>query len=274
MVESQKDCFLENPQQKLLAFPKDYFELFMKESSRMKKQKRVYTKKSTDKIKRWTNDESKLYEEFIKQYNYIFEEAGNKRITNIFIFMSEFIGTKSASQCRSHHQKFYRRFKDGEVQDNAFKRKKNYKKKGENLQNSEVQTPVLIQNDGKLGWHHHQSQNESMQTMDESLSNKLTDSSKCNSESSKCLEKMQAEQQNLKKESENNFRLPSSIEDNGEMDESNSFFREPLNEFFIEHVNEFDDFKNKDDNFMENHDDIIGKYIMNHNFVEDCLKFD
>lgn len=242
---------------------KDYFEMFLEESIRAKKQKRVYNKKSTEKIKRWTNEESQLYEEFIKKYNHIFEGAGNKRITKIFIFMAEFIGTKSASQCRSHHQKFYKRFKDGEFQDTSFKRKKNYKKKGASVQSSEetsnTQTPLTtVHNDEKLGWHGHY-QNESMQTMDESLSNKPSDSWPMD--------------QSASKESEANFILPSSIEENEEIAENHSFFKE-RNDFLAEDFSDFDLFKHKNENPFEDNESYIGKFVVNPNFVEDCLKID
>lgn len=71
--------------------------------------KRVYTKRTTDKIRRWTKEESKLYEDFIDMYSDIFNDSSSKRVTKIFIFMANYIGTKTPSQCRSHHQKFFRR---------------------------------------------------------------------------------------------------------------------------------------------------------------------
>ena len=175
--------------------------------------------------------------------------------------MAEFIGTKSASQCRSHHQKFYKRFKDGEFQDNSFKRKKNYKKKGDSVQNSEAsttQTPLTVHNDDILGWHGH-CQNESMQTMDESLSNKPSDSWPMD--------------QSASKESEANFILPSSIEENEEIAENHSFFKE-RNDFLAEDLSEFDAFKHKNENFFEDNESFNGKFVINPNFVEDCLKID
>jgi len=69
----------------------------------------VYTKRTTDKIRRWTKEESKLYEDFIDMYSDIFNDSSSKRVTKIFIFMANYIGSKTPSQCRSHHQKFFRR---------------------------------------------------------------------------------------------------------------------------------------------------------------------
>lgn len=79
------------------------------EDSNQKSGKRIYTKRTTDKIRRWTKEESKRYEDFIEQYSDIFNDPSSKRVTKIFIFMSNYIGTKTPSQCRSHHQKFFRR---------------------------------------------------------------------------------------------------------------------------------------------------------------------
>lgn len=71
--------------------------------------KRPYNKKTMEKIKRWTKEESALYEQFIEMYADIFNDPSSKRVTKIFIFMSKYIGTKTPSQCRSHHQKFFKK---------------------------------------------------------------------------------------------------------------------------------------------------------------------
>ena len=80
------------------------------EGSQSKKSKRVYTKKTTEKIKRWTKEESGRYDKFIEMHADIFSDSNKKkRGTKIFLKMSKFIGTKTPSQCRSHHQKFYKK---------------------------------------------------------------------------------------------------------------------------------------------------------------------
>ena len=71
--------------------------------------KRPYNKKTMEKIKRWTKEESALYEQFIEMYADIFNDPSSKRVTKIFIFMSKYIGSKTPSQCRSHHQKFFKK---------------------------------------------------------------------------------------------------------------------------------------------------------------------
>ena len=76
---------------------------------RTSKSKRVYTKRTTEKIKRWTSDECKKYEQFILQNNNVMNDSSTKRTEKIFLSMAHFIGTKTPSQCRSHHQKFSRR---------------------------------------------------------------------------------------------------------------------------------------------------------------------
>lgn len=69
--------------------------------------KRTYTKRMTEKIRRWTKEESDKYEQFINLNAEAMADSNTKRVAKIFIIMSQFIGTKTPSQCRSHHQKFY-----------------------------------------------------------------------------------------------------------------------------------------------------------------------
>lgn len=80
--------------------------------------KRPYNKKTSEKIKRWTKEESQLYENFIEMYADIFNDPSSKRVTKIFIFMSKYIGTKTPSQCRSHHQKFFKKIQNLKVPTN------------------------------------------------------------------------------------------------------------------------------------------------------------
>ena len=78
--------------------------------------KRHYKKKSVDKVRRWTQQEHELYEKFVKMYSDIMQNSTSKRNTKIFLLMSNFIVTKTPSQCRSHHQKFYNKiFSEVEV---------------------------------------------------------------------------------------------------------------------------------------------------------------
>ena len=99
--------------------------------------KRVYTKRTTEKIRRWTKEEADQYEKFIDMYSDIFNESGSKRVTKVFIQMSQFIGTKTPSQCRSHHQKFFKRLQRARLlaaghiinEDDFKKKRKNTTKK-------------------------------------------------------------------------------------------------------------------------------------------------
>jgi len=99
--------------------------------------KRVYTKRTTEKIRRWTKEEAEQYEKFIDMYSDIFNESGSKRVTKVFIQMSQFIGTKTPSQCRSHHQKFFKRLQRARLlaaghiinEDDFKKKRKNNTKK-------------------------------------------------------------------------------------------------------------------------------------------------
>ena len=49
-----------------------------------------------------------LYEQFVELNYDTMKNSAMKRNTKIFMLMSKFIATKSPSQCRSHHQKFYK----------------------------------------------------------------------------------------------------------------------------------------------------------------------
>lgn len=69
--------------------------------------KRIYKRKTKERVKRWTDQECELYKIFIKNNLTIMNDPVFKRTTKIFLLMSEFIGTKTPSQCRSHHQKFF-----------------------------------------------------------------------------------------------------------------------------------------------------------------------
>ncbi|CAD8124230.1 unnamed protein product [Paramecium sonneborni] len=54
----------------------------------------------------WTNKEQRLYQQFIEDHKEIMSDSDQKKMQKIFKQMSDFIKSRSASQCRSHHQKF------------------------------------------------------------------------------------------------------------------------------------------------------------------------
>ncbi|CAD8096077.1 unnamed protein product [Paramecium sonneborni] len=55
----------------------------------------------------WTPDEHQTYVEFLeKHHTSTMQNQQNRKNNKIFKLMSEIIGTRSPSQCRSHHQKF------------------------------------------------------------------------------------------------------------------------------------------------------------------------
>ncbi|CAD8074302.1 unnamed protein product [Paramecium primaurelia] len=54
----------------------------------------------------WTQQEHELYLEFIKNHFDILKSQYDKKSKKIFKMMSQFILTRTATQCRSHHQKF------------------------------------------------------------------------------------------------------------------------------------------------------------------------
>ncbi|CAD8162934.1 unnamed protein product [Paramecium octaurelia] len=54
----------------------------------------------------WSTDEHSTYIQFLQQYENIMASSMMKKTSKIFKQMSELIGTRTPSQCRSHHQKF------------------------------------------------------------------------------------------------------------------------------------------------------------------------
>ncbi|CAD8102363.1 unnamed protein product [Paramecium primaurelia] len=54
----------------------------------------------------WTKQEHLLYLEFVKSHESILKSKYDKKSKKIFKLMSQFIPTRTATQCRSHHQKF------------------------------------------------------------------------------------------------------------------------------------------------------------------------
>ncbi|CAK60173.1 unnamed protein product (macronuclear) [Paramecium tetraurelia] len=54
----------------------------------------------------WTKQEHLSYLEFVKSHESILRSKYDKKSKKIFKLMSQFIPTRTATQCRSHHQKF------------------------------------------------------------------------------------------------------------------------------------------------------------------------
>ena len=79
------------------------------DSNGISKGKRIYQKRNEEKIRRWSQEECLKYEHFIlDNFDYLSGTSSN-RTNKIFLQMSQTIGTKTPTQCRSHHQKFFRR---------------------------------------------------------------------------------------------------------------------------------------------------------------------
>ncbi|CAD8206362.1 unnamed protein product [Paramecium pentaurelia] len=71
-----------------------------------KRKKKKFNKSKFFKKGHWTNKEHRLYLQFIESHIEIMSDSDQKKMNKIFKQMSDFIKTRSASQCRSHHQKF------------------------------------------------------------------------------------------------------------------------------------------------------------------------
>ena len=96
--------------------------------------KRSYVKKTNERVKRWTKEETILYQNFVDKYKEIMKDSSSKRNSKIFLQMSKFIGSKTPSQCRSHHQKFYH--SENKEKDNIQKKKREFKIRKDNNENN------------------------------------------------------------------------------------------------------------------------------------------
>lgn len=93
-----------------LSFPQELKEYSVHSvKSNSSKGKRQYLKRSIDKIRRWSSEECQKYEDFILNNEELMNGSNSNRATKIFLMMSEYIATKTPTQCRSHHQKFFKR---------------------------------------------------------------------------------------------------------------------------------------------------------------------
>lgn len=226
-----------------------------------RKVKRIYNKKSSEKIKRWTTEESQLYEDFITKYNNIFEEANNKRLTKIFVIMSKFIRSKDSNQCRSHHQKFYKKIMENQKKSNDFsvKQKKKYKKKDNKQKDFASQSnllckPSFLMCDVNNDYIPLQQENESVQTMDESYSYKPQKNKYFDINSNDSIES------NQQKKQENFKTVPVDSQKNEEPD----YFKDFTGEDILMKENSFSDLiwlEKKDDGLFNFVEENIGKYF-------------
>lgn len=60
---------------------------------------------------RWTVEENHRYVTFLEAAKEDFEQEYTRRIRKVFKRLSEFMGTKTESQCKSHHQKMVKQHK-------------------------------------------------------------------------------------------------------------------------------------------------------------------
>ncbi|CAD8100932.1 unnamed protein product [Paramecium primaurelia] len=85
----------------------------------------------------WTNQEHQIYVEFLEQHHSTsMQSQQNRKNNKIFKLMSQTIGTRSPSQCRSHHQKFNPYTAAGQKRNKRNQRRiSNQKLDGENVFN-------------------------------------------------------------------------------------------------------------------------------------------
>ena len=59
----------------------------------------------------WNHTEKRRYHWFLEIYHVHFEHKHLRRMDKIFKSMADFIGSRAAEQCRSHHQKMEKKYK-------------------------------------------------------------------------------------------------------------------------------------------------------------------
>ena len=60
----------------------------------------------------WNPMEKRRYHWFLEIYHSHFENKHMRRMDKIFKTMADFLGTRAADQCRSHHQKMEKKYKN------------------------------------------------------------------------------------------------------------------------------------------------------------------
>lgn len=76
------------------------------------KKKRAASKLAGKKNGHWELEENKKYHWFLEIYHTHFLKKHLRRVDRIFKVMENFLGTREAEQCRSHHQKMEKRHGD------------------------------------------------------------------------------------------------------------------------------------------------------------------
>lgn len=65
---------------------------------------------SNNKTGHWSEKENAKYFAFLKKFKEKFSEKESRRQWKVFKTLSEFVKTRNANQCRSHHHKMQRNF--------------------------------------------------------------------------------------------------------------------------------------------------------------------
>lgn len=96
----------------LFTYPKDDNDF--RPNQRLAKQQKIMKKKKETKIYNrngWDEDENRKYREFIELNTEILENREERREKKVFLRLSEYVETRDANQCRSHHQKMIQKYK-------------------------------------------------------------------------------------------------------------------------------------------------------------------
>jgi hypothetical protein len=79
--------------------------------AKSRKVKTIEVPNSNRKSGHWSSDENKRYHWFLELHNQHFFEKHLRRTDRIFKSMANFVETREAEQCRSHHQKMEKKYK-------------------------------------------------------------------------------------------------------------------------------------------------------------------
>jgi hypothetical protein len=98
-----------NPISERISFTENVLGLFKK--IKLRKTKTYSNPNSNKKCGHWSPDEHKRYHWFLEIHNEHFFNKCLRRTDRIFKTMANFVETREAEQCRSHHQKMEKKHK-------------------------------------------------------------------------------------------------------------------------------------------------------------------
>lgn len=115
---------LEHYEENKIQSPLDDKRMDISLSPKQKKPKKIKGVQSEEKVRarkivepgretgHWNPQEKRKYHWFLEIYHSHFENKHMRRMDKIFKTMADFLGSRAADQCRSHHQKMEKKYKN------------------------------------------------------------------------------------------------------------------------------------------------------------------